>query len=411
MKLPNLQNNLRNIAIHKTERGEKRVAIFRESGGNSGRGSEDRRRHRQLVEEAIKKNIGRIVAEESIIGQSGNRKIKIPIKGLKEYQFLYGKNQPRVGSGDGEEERGDLLEDGQADKILGTGPGNDPGEDIYETEITLDELINYLFDDLNLPYLERKKLMEIESESRHKVSGYRQKGPPPRLARRKAVIEKLKREQGLRRSETGGDDEEKETDGDQRIPFREEDLRYRRLRETTRLESNAVVICIMDTSGSMDQTKKYLARSFYFLLYQFIRLKYVQVEVVFIAHSTEAKEVNEQEFFHKVESGGTYISSGYQKALEIIEARYPPAKWNIYAFHCSDGDNWEEDNAKAVEMGSRLCKVCNLFGYGEIMTSSSGIRRLFREEITDPNFALVTIDNREEIWPALQRLLDREEKV
>lgn len=384
------------------------MAVFRESRGGSGRGSEDRRRHRQLVEESIKKNIGKIVAEESIIGQSGNRKIKVPIKGLKEYQFLYGKNRPKVGSGNGEEERGDLLGNGQPERSLSHGPGNDPGEDMYETEITLDEVIEYLFEDLNLPYLERKKLMEVESESRRKVSGYQQKGPLPRLARRKTVIEKLKREQGSKRKEPEADQAENESIlGEGRIPFREEDLRYRRLRETTRPESNAVVICIMDTSGSMDQTKKYLARSFYFLLYQFIRLKYVQVEVVFIAHSTEAKEVNEQEFFHKVESGGTYISSGYQKALEIIEARYPPAKWNIYAFHCSDGDNWEEDNAKAVELGSRLCKVCNLFGYGEIMTSNSGIRSLFKEKITDSNFALVTIANREEIWPALQGLLSK----
>jgi sporulation protein YhbH len=230
------------------------------------------------------------------------------------------------------------------------------------------------------------------------------------LAKRKAVIEKLKREQGYKRREMEVETEEKERVVEsERIPFIEEDLRYRRLRETTRPESNAVVICIMDTSGSMDQTKKYLARSFYFLLYQFIRLKYVQVEVVFIAHSTEAKEVNEQEFFHKVESGGTYISSGYRKALEIIEARYPPDKWNIYAFHCSDGDNWEEDNTIAVELGRRLCRVCNLFGYGEIMTGTSSIRHLFEEEISESNFAVVTMDGREEIWPALQRLLAREE--
>jgi len=158
----------------------------------------------------------------------------------------------------------------------------------------------------------------------------------------------------------------------------------------------------------MDQTKKYLARSFYYLLYQFIRLKYVYVEVVFIAHSTEAKEVTEDEFFHKAESGGTYISSGYQKALEIIAERYPPQDWNIYAFHCSDGDNWEEDNAKAVELAIQLCKTCNLFGYGEIMTGYSTIRGLYKEAIHEPNFALVTIDRREDVWLALRGMLDRE---
>ena len=105
------------------------------------------------------------------------------------------------------------------------------------------------------------------------------------------------------------------------------------------------MVCIMDTSGSMDTMKKYLARCFFFLLYQFIRSKYRNVEIVFIAHHTEAKEVTEDEFFHKGESGGTLISSGYQKALEIIAERYHPTLWNIYAFHCSDGDNFDTDNA------------------------------------------------------------------
>ena len=111
-----------------------------------------------------------------------------------------------------------------------------------------------------------------------------------------------------------------------------------------RKESNAVVLCLMDTSGSMDTMKKYLARSFFFLLYQFICTKYRNVEIVFIAHHTEAKEVTEEEFFHKGESGGTFISSAYLKALDIIQARYHPSLWNIYAFHCSDGDNFDSDN-------------------------------------------------------------------
>ena len=108
------------------------------------------------------------------------------------------------------------------------------------------------------------------------------------------------------------------------FPFRKEDLTYKRLVLDEREESNAVVICIMDTSGSMDRLKKYLARSFFFLLYQFLCTKYKAVEIVFIAHHTQAKEVTEEEFFHKGESGGTLISSGYKKALEIIQQRYHP---------------------------------------------------------------------------------------
>ncbi|HEX7714810.1 MAG TPA: sporulation protein YhbH [Bacillota bacterium] len=417
------------------------MAIFRETAGDSGRAAEDRRRHRQLVEESIKKNIGQIVAEESIIGQSGTKKVKIPIKGLKEYQFIYGRNRPGVGTGDGDEARGDVLQNGgkQGAGKGGQGAGNEAGEDIYETEITMEELINYLFDDLNLPFMERKQLAAIETVTRKKRSGYQHKGTPPRLAKKRAVIEKIKRRQGTRREppDTGAGSPEpapvdttqedvtgamdsvgaglpsgtgvESSEASGRFPFREDDLRYHRVREEYAPDSNAVVICIMDTSGSMDQTKKYLARSFYFLLYQFIRMKYDRVELVFIAHTTQAVEVNEAEFFHKGESGGTYISSGYEKALQIIEERYPPIHWNIYAFHCSDGDNWDEDNEKALALARRLCEVCNLFGYGEIMTGSSTIRNLYRQGIDAKNLALVSIAGREDIWPALRDMLAREQ--
>ena len=252
----------------------------------------------------------------------------------------------------------------------------------------------------------------METISKQKPSGYRRNGPPPRLAKKKAVMEKIKRRQSAKRNEAEiVPTEAPENDGEERFPFREEDLRYRRIREERTPESNAVVICIMDTSGSMDQTKKYLARSFYFLLYQFIRLKYVNVELVFIAHTTEAAVVTEDEFFHKGESGGTFISSGYEKALQIIETQYPPSLWNIYTFHCSDGDNWDEDNAKTLELAEKLCQICNLFGYGEIMTGTSTIRRLFQNSINAQNFALVTINSREDIWPALRNMLAQEDKI
>jgi hypothetical protein len=153
-----------------------------------------------------------------------------------------------------------------------------------------------------------------------------------------------------------------------------------------------------------------MARSFYFLLYQFIRLKYTSVEVVFIAHTTTAKEVNEKEFFHKGESGGTYISSGYEKALEIIEQRYNPQNWNIYAFHCSDGDNWTEDNKKAVELAAKLCEVCNLFGYGEIVpgyyTSASTIKTEYQKKINNGNFVIVTMTKKDDILEGLKKLLN-----
>jgi len=389
------------------------LTIFREfESKGRDRSAEDRLRHRKLIEDSIKKNISDIIAEESIIGKSKDKKIKIPIKGIKEYRFIYGQNKPGVGSGKGGEKRGDKIgkdqiEQGQGDQQA----GNNEGEDIYETEITIEELINYLFDDLDLPFMERKKFSEIESEKKFKRLGYQKKGIRPRLAKKKSMIEKIKREQATKRgkelhlSKDSNDDKE-------RFPFKEEDLRYYHIRNDIKRESNAVVICIMDTSGSMNKTRKYLARSFYFLLYQFINLKYVNVEVVFISHSTKAKEVNEDEFFHKGQSGGTYISSGYEKALEIIEKRYDPSIWNIYAFHCSDGDNWREDNKKAVKLAKKLCETCNLFGYGQITAGgympTSTIKSEFKAKLKYPNFSLVTMSRKEDIIPALRDLLNKE---
>ncbi|MEG0086063.1 MAG: DUF444 family protein, partial [Niameybacter sp.] len=304
------------------------MAIFKEFQANSrDRSVEDRRRHKELVEKSIKENIGSIIAEESIVGQTKNKKIKIPIKGLKEYYFRYGKNQQGVGSGTGNEQKGKRIPKG--DEEGNPDAGNAEGEDIYETEITVDEAIHYLFEDLDLPYLEQKKFKEVESEDSQKKWGIQQKGIPPRLSKKHTMMAKIKREKCLKRAA----DELNLDLEDTRVPFHEDDLKYFKRKVKMQRDSNAVVVCIMDTSGSMGHTKKYLARSFYFLLYQFLRVKYINVEIVFIAHTTVAKEVTEDDFFHRGESGGTYISSGYEKALEVIQDRYPPDLWNVYAFN------------------------------------------------------------------------------
>jgi uncharacterized sporulation protein YeaH/YhbH (DUF444 family) len=154
--------------------------------------------------------------------------------------------------------------------------------------------------------------------------------------------------------------------------------------------------------------KKYLARSFYFMLYQFIKTRYRNTEIVFIAHHTEAREVSEQDFFHKVESGGTFISSGYNKALEIIETRYNPAVWNVYAFHCSDGDNFDSDNKNALEAAVKLTEVCNLFGYGEIKPVSSyewSSMIDYYKKVEAENFISLKIRSKEDIWPAFRKFL------
>ena len=292
---------------------------------------------------------------------------------------------------------------------MGGEAGNQPGEDYYETDITLDEIIDILFEDLELPHLERKKFRVIESTRLLKPKGTKRVGIRARLDKKKSVKQKIRRKLATGNSDNNGEEEEEE-----RFPFHQDDLRYKRLDEDVKEESNAVVVCIMDTSGSMDTTKKFLARSFYFLLYQFVRVKYRNTELVFIAHHTEAKEVNETEFFHKGESGGTLISSGYNKALEVINARYHPTVWNIYAFHCSDGDNWSTDNDAAVNAAKELIDVCNLFGYGEIKPGrvsnfESSMFKIF-EPLKNENFAMVKITRKSEIWPAFRTLISVEKE-
>lgn len=374
------------------------------SGQRSDRSAGDRLRHRQKVREAIRNNIADIIAEESIIGKDNNRIIKVPIRGVKEYRFVYGDNTPGVGQGgDQEPQPGQVIGQGEKGKQPGQ-PGDQPGIDYYETDVRLDELIELMFEDLELPDLERKRLRQIEVEKQFRQKGYRRKGVRVRLDKKRTARSRLKRKKASQRRDLTG--------GHSRFPFHKDDLRYHHSASDLRRESNAVVLCIMDTSGSMDTMKKYLARSFFFILYQFISTRYQNVEIVFIAHHTEAQEVTEEDFFHKGESGGTFISSGYNKAIEIINERFHPALWNVYVFHCSDGDNFESDNPAALKAATELARSSNLFGYGEIKPLGAGyygssLIPLF-SQLDEPNFQTLQIHRKEDIWTSFKAFLAKD---
>lgn len=399
-------------------------AIFRphvSEDKRSDRSARDRQRHREKIRNSIRENIADILAEESIIGHDKDKIIKVPIRSVKEYRFIYGENVPGVAQGKGDSKPGDVVARGDPGNPDASGEaGNTPGVDAFETDVTLEELIGIMFEDLELPELQRKALREIESDRATKRHGYRRQGIRARLDKKRTAKNRIRRKLAVGRIRKAGaseevDEEESEEEKERRFPFHLDDMRYHYVTEDTKPQSNAVVICIMDTSGSMGTVKKYLARSFYFLLYQFIRMKYQQVEIVFIAHHTEAKEVTEHEFFHKVESGGTYISSGFQKALEIIQDRYHPSLWNIYAFHCSDGDNFYSDNERALSTAIELCAVCNLFGYGEIKPAGSAyysgsMLDVFRA-IDKPNFQAIVIEKKEDLWKGFRSFLMRDAAV
>ncbi len=379
----------------------------------SDRSAGDRQRHREKLRRSLRENIADIIAEESIIGRARDRIIKVPIRGIKEYRFVYGDNEGGVGTGKGDTRPGQIVGQSGRKGQAGAGKaGNAPGEDVYETEISLEELVDIMFEDLELPDMERKFLREVPSERIAKRKGYRRQGVRVHLDRKRTARARIRRKVAA-----GGDPltafaPHSAGEAEERFPFHKRDLIYRRLKPDLREESNAVVICVMDTSGSMDRLKKYLARSFFFLLYQFVCTKYDNVHVVFVAHHTQAREVTEEEFFHKGESGGTLISSGYRKALEIIHARYHPELWNIYAFHCSDGDNFDSDNEEAMRAAAELCELCNLFGYGEIKPMGShyyesSMFERFRE-LEAENFQAVLIERREDVWPAFRSFMSRE---
>lgn len=406
------------------------MAIFRPFSSSdalrSDRSAGDRQRHRDKLREAIRDNIADIISEESIIGRHKDRVIKVPIRGIKEYRFVFGDNQSQSGTGQGETEPGQVIGKSGNDGEGSGRAGDQPGLDYYETDVTLEELIEIMFEDLELPDMERKILREVISERIAKRKGYRKAGVRVHLDRRRTAKARMRRKVAIggkpaptrtSPSATTSFQTAPPTDGvnedqEERFPFRREDLTYKRLVEDTREESNAVVICIMDTSGSMDSMKKYLARSFFFLLFQFVSTKYQNVELVFVGHHTQAKEVTEEEFFHKGESGGTLISSGYNKALEIIYDRYHPSHWNVYSFHCSDGDNFDSDNANAIKSAKELCDICNLFGYGEIKPLGShyyesSMLDMFRRIEAD-NFQSVLIERKEDIWPSFKAFLSRD---
>lgn len=384
------------------------MSIFKEHKTNADRVASDRRRHKEKIEKAIKEGIHHVVAEESIIGNDGKQKFRIPVRGIKEHRFVYGDNGKQVGSAPGRDvSRGQKVgESSKKGRKPGDKGGNEKGDEYYDVEMTLDELAEYLFADLGLPDLEKKKLSNITSK-KLKRNGYRPQGIMPRLDRKKSAISRIKRLQASR-SEAARLGETKQEE--ESFPFHEDDLKYRHYKLKDEPNTNAVIFFVMDVSGSMTTDKKFLARSFCFLLYQFIRSKYETVDVVFVTHDTEAKEVDEKSFFSVGTSGGTIASTGLELVNEIIEQRYHPSAWNIYAIHASDGDNYDSDNGKYLEEHSKLESVCQLFGYCELepirytMYEDAKLSRILQPRIKS-NSKCVRITAKDEVWPAFKELL------
>jgi sporulation protein YhbH len=387
------------------------MSIFKHHESSADRSASDRSRHKQKIEKAIREGIHSIVAEESIIGQDGKKKVKIPVKGIKEWQFVYGSNSDnkQAGSAQGTDiQKGQVIKKGQQQgQGSGNKPGKDKGEEFYEVEISLDELASYLFDSLGLPELEKKKLREIK-EFKTQRHGHRPHGIMPRLDKKESMINRLKRRAAAKRA--GSIEVDPET-GEENFPFHEDDLLFHHIKDKPKESTNAVIFFMMDVSGSMTTNIKFIARSFFFLLYQFLRHKYDDVKIVFIGHTTEAFETDEDSFFKRGASGGTHVSSAPKLALDIIKSRFHPSSWNIYAFHCTDGDNWSEDNELAVKSILDLSGICQLLGYVEIVPpdskpawdNGSGSLHGKIKKIEGPSLKTAVIETKDSIWPTFTK--------
>ncbi|HEX8116540.1 MAG TPA: DUF444 family protein, partial [Pyrinomonadaceae bacterium] len=336
------------------------------------------------------------------------RTVKVPIRSLDEYKFRFDhRKRKQVGTGDGKTRVGDVIaREGQGQgQGPGRGPGpagQDAGAEYYEAEVDIDELAALIFEDLQLPFLEDKAKKAVQSKTT-RFNEIRRTGVFSNLDKRRMILENIKRNARESNEPRFGN-------------VRKEDLRFKTWEEDKRYESNAVVLALMDVSGSMGEFKKYIARSFFFWMVRFLRTKYDNVEIVFISHHTEAKEVSEEQFFTQGESGGTVVSSAYQLALDIIHTRYPPSDWNIYPFHFSDGDNYYSDNEEAVRLADELIRTCNLFGYGEIgeeggggyRRSSGALLSIFNDRLRrKERFIGVRIDDKEDVYPALKQFFGR----
>ena len=385
------------------------MSIQRNDWSLQRKGIIDQERHKERVKEAIRKNLGSIVSNEAIILSDGKRTVRVPMRALDEYKFRFDyRKRKHVGQGDGKTRVGDVIaREGQPGQGTGLGQaGQEPGSEYYEAEVNIDELAALIFEDLHLPFLQEKAKKAVQSK-KTQFNEIRRTGVIANLDKRRMILENIRRNAREGQGAKFGD-------------IKKDDLRFKTWEEVMRYESNAVVIAMIDVSGSMGEFKKYVARSFYFWMVRFLRTKYDNVDIVFISHHTEAREVTEEQFFTQGESGGTVVSSAYQLALDIIKLRYRPADWNIYPFHFSDGDNYYSDNDEAVRLAEELIATCNLFGYGEIgeegsasyRRASGALLSIFNDRLKEKEaFVGVRIDDKEDVYPALKQFFGKRNEL
>jgi uncharacterized protein len=319
------------------------------------RGARDWLRHDEKVREAVRANLPEIIAGGDVMN-AGARTVRVPVRMLEHYHFRLRRAEEQQGAGQGKAKPGDVFSDpaqqkGPGEKGAG---GRDEGGVQLLLEFKVDDIVDWLWEEMQLPNL--KPRAGPSDESDWVREGWDRRGARSRLDRRRSFKELVKRRGTAGATPT----------------FTDEDLRFRQLTRRRQPAVHAVVFFMLDVSGSMSDRDRKLAKTFFFWVVQGLRREYRSLETVFVAHTTEAWEFNEPDFFQVSGSGGTVASAGLLKVREIIDARYNPARSNIYLFYASDGDNAVSDAAEARTALAAITADTCFTGYAEV---SSGVSR------------------------------------
>jgi hypothetical protein len=412
------------------------------AGKNKSVGNRERflRRHKEQVREAVK----RAIDGRSIRDVERGEEVHIPKKDLSEPVFGHGQGGIRevVHPGNKDFIRGDRIERPKGGGGQGSGKGeasdSGEGEDDFVFQLSKEEFMQVFFEDLALPNLVRTQLAETPEWKSHRA-GYSSDGTPNNLH----VVRSMRGAIGRRIAIGAGSraearELEDELDALQagpknppvlerikelqaavaalrariaRIPYLDPiDLRYRSRIRVPVPTSKAVMFCLMDISGSMDEARKDLSKRFFILLYLFLTRHYEKIDLVFIRHHTQAQEVSEDDFFHARETGGTVVSSALVLMEEIIRERYSPSEWNIYGAQASDGDNWHHDSGRCRELLSeKLLPLCRYYAYVQVAEEEQNLWDEYAQlPPLHPQFAIRKAISADQIYPVFRDLFKKE---
>ncbi len=408
---------------------------------NAGKKSTvNRQRFLRRYKNQIKRAVSEVVGKRSITEIDRGEQISIPSKDITEHRFHRGKGGciERIFPGNNDFIKGDRIKRPSESEGGGGSQASDSGEgeDEFVFQLTREEFLELYFEDLELPDLIKKELARLTTYKSIRA-GVSSSGIPANInvlrsmrqatGRRVALASPYKRQ--LRLAEKELAELEENSDPDKvdllrlqrdieflkkkiaAVPFIDTiDLRYNNRVRVPAPSTQAVMFCVMDVSGSMDEAKKEIAKRFFILLYLFLTKNYEKIELVFIRHHTSAKEVNEDEFFYSRETGGTVVSSALELLYNVIEARYPVSSWNIYVAQASDGDNWNADSPYCQELlQEKIMPLLQYFAYIEIMPRHHQSLWEVYQQVKSfyPNFAMENIDNVADIYPVFRELFKR----